>query len=49
MESKECFHRCVIYYQVGDCVMPREGILVWFLIGGLVQTRDSIAVVRGGM
>jgi MOSC domain-containing protein YiiM len=24
--GKECHNRCAIYYQAGDCVMPREGI-----------------------
>ena len=26
--GKECHNRCAIYYQAGDCVMPREGILL---------------------
>ncbi len=26
--GKECHARCAIYYQAGDCVMPREGIFV---------------------
>lgn len=24
--GKECHDRCAIYYQAGDCIMPREGI-----------------------
>lgn len=32
--GKECHDRCEIYQQVGDCVMPREGIFVKILRGG---------------
>jgi len=28
--GKECHSRCAIYYQAGDCVMPREGIFASF-------------------
>lgn len=32
--GKECHTRCAIYYQAGDCVMPREGIFARVLKGG---------------
>ena len=31
--GKECHSRCAIYYQAGDCVMPREGIFIRVLKG----------------
>ncbi len=31
--GKVCHNRCAIYYQAGDCVMPREGIFVRVLEG----------------
>ena len=37
--GKECHSRCAIYHQVGDCVMPREGIFVRILTGGDHRTR----------
>ena len=40
--GKECHDRCAIYYQAGDCVMPREGIFVKVLSGGQIKTGDSI-------
>ena len=40
--GKECHDRCAIYYQAGDCVMPREGIFVKVLKGGQVKTGDRI-------
>ena len=32
--GKECHTRCAIYYQAGDCVMPREGIFAKVVTGG---------------
>jgi len=42
--GKVCHNRCSIYYQAGDCVMPKEGIFVKVLNGGNVKTGDSIKV-----
>ncbi len=42
--GKECHTRCAIYYQAGDCVMPKEGIFVRVLKGGKVKTGDVITV-----
>jgi len=43
--GKECHSRCAIYYQSGDCVMPREGIFIRVLKGGPVKVNDSIEVI----
>jgi MOSC domain-containing protein YiiM len=43
--GKVCHDRCAIYYQAGDCVMPREGIFVRVCEGGHVQAGDTIEVV----
>ena len=42
--GKECHTRCAIYYQAGDCVMPKEGIFVRVVKGGIVRLGDPIAV-----
>ncbi|HVN72944.1 MAG TPA: MOSC domain-containing protein [Desulfomonilia bacterium] len=42
--GKICHDRCAIYYQVGDCVMPREGVFVKVIVGGEVKTGDVIRV-----
>ncbi len=42
--GKECHTRCAIYYQAGDCVMPKEGIFVRILKGGKVRIGDTISV-----
>jgi MOSC domain-containing protein YiiM len=42
--GKECHTRCAIYYQAGDCVMPKEGIFIKVLKGGKVRVGDRIMV-----
>ncbi|SHK98273.1 MOSC domain-containing protein [Desulforamulus aeronauticus] len=42
--GKECHTRCAIYYQAGDCVMPKEGIFIRVLEGGQVKVGDSIEI-----
>ncbi|HWI40877.1 MAG TPA: MOSC domain-containing protein, partial [Verrucomicrobiae bacterium] len=42
--GKECHTRCAIYYQAGDCVMPREGIFARVLQGGAVAAGDPVSV-----
>jgi len=43
--GKECHTRCAIYYQAGDCVMPREGIFVRIVKGGTVKAGDAVEVI----
>jgi MOSC domain-containing protein YiiM len=43
--GKTCHQRCAIFHQVGDCVMPREGIFARVLTGGTVSPGDRLAVL----
>jgi MOSC domain-containing protein YiiM len=43
--GKECHERCAIYYQAGDCVMPKEGVFARVLKGGQVEVGDEIRIV----
>jgi len=43
--GKECHERCAVYYRAGDCVMPREGIFIRVIRGGLVKPGDPVEVV----
>lgn len=42
--GKECHNRCAIYYQAGDCIMPKEGIFARVLEGGKIRPGDIIAI-----
>lgn len=42
--GKECHERCAIYYQAGDCVMPKEGIFAEVVIEGDVKVGDGIII-----
>ena len=44
--GKVCHERCNIFYAVGDCVMPREGIFAKVLIGGEVRAGDQIEFAK---
>lgn len=43
--GKECHTRCAIYYQAGDCVMPKEGIFTKILRGGGIKPGDAVEIV----
>ncbi|MFO7952312.1 MAG: molybdopterin-binding protein [Bacillota bacterium] len=42
--GKICHNRCAIYYQAGDCVMPREGIFAEVLTDGKIKTGDELSI-----
>jgi MOSC domain-containing protein YiiM len=45
--GKICHDRCAIFKQVGDCVMPREGVFAKVIIGGEVKVGDEIRILPG--
>jgi len=40
--GKECVRKCAIFYQAGDCIMPKEGIFARVLEGGNIRCGDRI-------
>lgn len=42
--GKECHDRCAIYYQAGDCVMPKEGIFTKVVNEGEVKVGDEVII-----
>jgi MOSC domain-containing protein YiiM len=44
--GKTCHSRCAIYYQVGDCMMPRNGIFARVLKGGVVKPGYGIRILK---
>ena len=44
--GKECHTKCAIYYQAGDCVMPRRGIFARVITGGKISCGDDIEILE---
>lgn len=40
--GKVCHTKCAIFYQAGDCVMPKEGVFTKVIKGGKVKINDDI-------
>jgi len=45
--GKECHNKCAIYYQAGDCIMPKEGVFGRVITGGLIRCGDVIELLAG--
>ncbi|MBT0665098.1 MOSC domain-containing protein [Geobacter pelophilus] len=43
--GKVCHTRCAIFYQAGDCVMPKEGIFAKVLRSGVVTPGSAIEIL----
>ena len=44
--GKECHTRCAIYYRVGQCIMPKNGIFTRVLKGGNIKVGDSVVLIE---
>ncbi|MCL4278571.1 MAG: MOSC domain-containing protein, partial [Ignavibacteriaceae bacterium] len=42
--GKECHTKCAIYFKVGDCVMPTEGIFAKVIKGGTIYVSDEVNI-----
>ena len=43
--GKECHDKCAIYFRVGDCVMPKEGIFARVIKPGTINVSDGICII----
>ncbi|MDO8688162.1 MAG: MOSC domain-containing protein [Dehalococcoidales bacterium] len=46
--GKECHTKCAIYHQIGQCIMPQEGVFTRVIRGGLVKAGDEIRIEKEG-
>lgn len=44
--GKECHTRCAIYYRVGQCIMPKNGIFTRVLKGGKIKVNDECVLIE---
>lgn len=42
--GKDCHKYCAIYYKLGDCIMPKQGIFARVLKGGTIRQGDEICI-----
>lgn len=43
--GKECHSGCAIFKQMGDCIMPREGVFAKVLQGGTISENDDMEIL----
>ena len=43
--GKKCHSECEIFHQVGDCIMPREGVFAKVIKGGIISVGDELVIV----
>ncbi len=43
--GKECHHGCAIFKEMGDCIMPREGVFAKVLHGGVIKEGDELEIL----
>jgi molybdenum cofactor synthesis domain-containing protein len=43
--GKVCHHRCAIYFQAGDCIMPKEGVFAVVKGNGEIKSGDKIEYI----
>ena len=44
--GKKCHSHCQIFHQVGDCIMPREGVFAKVLKGGSFKVGDEMEIIN---
>ncbi len=43
--GKKCHQGCAIFKQVGDCIMPREGIFTKVIVPGILRKGDPLTIL----
>lgn len=44
--GKKCHDKCAIFYQVGQCIMPTNGIFTKVLKGGKIKVDDEVVLLE---
>ena len=44
--GKECHDHCQIYYKMGECIMPKDGMFTKVVIGGEIKVGDEIKIME---
>lgn len=46
--GKKCEKPCAIFFQAGDCIMPRKGVFARVLAGGFITVEDAVSIISTG-
>lgn len=46
--GKECHHGCRIFQEMGECIMPQEGVFAKVISGGVIRAGDQMQVEDEG-
>jgi MOSC domain-containing protein YiiM len=46
--GKECHSGCAIRQEIGNCIMPKEGIFARVIRGGFVKAGDQVRIEKHG-
>jgi MOSC domain-containing protein YiiM len=46
--GKECHSGCAIRQEIGNCIMPEEGIFARVIHGGCIRAGDDIRIEKNG-
>jgi MOSC domain-containing protein YiiM len=44
--GKKCHSGCAIFKEVGNCIMPKEGVFARVITGGAISAGDDIQLLR---
>ncbi|AYE35759.1 MOSC domain-containing protein [Clostridium septicum] len=47
--GKKCHDKCAIFYQVGQCIMPTNGIFTKVIKGGKIKVGDECILLDSGI
>lgn len=45
--GKECHSHCTIYHQMGECIMPTQGVFATVIKGGKISVGDKMELIGG--
>lgn len=45
-KGKECREECFVFFEVGECAMPGEGVFAEVLEGGQIAAGDTLEVLE---
>ena len=47
--GKKCHDKCAIFYQVGECIMPTNGIFTKVIKGGKIKVGEECTLLDSGI